>query len=156
MAITDLLNPERVACCEESSSKKRTLEQLSALLAEGISGLTPGEIFDCLINRERLGSTGLGKGVAIPHGRMKGLEHPVGAFLRLREGVDFDAADHQPVDLLFALLVPEESTEEHLHILAELARIFSDTALVGRLREAGDDAQLLQLLNDSGPRRITA
>lgn len=146
MHIVDLINPERVACCMQSSSKKRVLEQLSQLLAEDQPNLTAEEIFDCLIGRERLGSTGLGHGVAIPHGRMSALAAPIGAFVRLETAVDFDAMDRQPVDLLFALLVPQESTSEHLQLLAQLAQMFSDAEFSGQLRVSRDSGELYRLL----------
>lgn len=151
MHIANLIKPERVACCQEMSSKKRTLEQLSQMLAASTPNITPGEIFDSLNGRERLGSTGLGRGVAIPHGRMDGLEEPVGAFLHLTTGVDFDAPDHAPVDLLFTLLVPAESTEEHLQLLAQLARMFADRAFCQRLRETGSSLDLYELLQHWEP-----
>lgn len=138
MQIAKLLTPERITCQQESSSKKRALETLSKLLASDLPGFTDGEIFDSLIGRERLGSTGLGKGVALPHGRMKGLDEPIAALLTLDQGVDYDAIDSRPVDLMFALLVPEESTDEHLKILARLAEMFSNADFCTQLRESTD------------------
>ena len=151
MHIASLINPERVACCQESTSKKRLLEQLSQLLADATPTITSAEIFDSLNGRERLGSTGLGQGVAIPHGRMSGLSEPVGAFLHLSKAVDFDAPDHQPVDLLFTLLVPEESTEEHLQLLAQLAQMFADRAFCQRLRGTHSSQELYELLQHWEP-----
>lgn len=148
MHIANLISAERVACCQESSSKKRVLEQLSQLLAGSTSALSADEIFDSLIGRERLGSTGLGLGVAIPHGRMQGLEEPLGAFVHLSTAIDFDAMDHKPVDLLFALLVPEESTDEHLQLLAQLARMFADPAFCKQLRATENSQTLFQLLQN--------
>ena len=138
MHITELLDPDRIACRQSCASKKRALEKLSQLLGAATPALTEGEIFDALVGRERLGSTGLGKGVALPHGRMPGLAQPLGAVLVLEEGVDFDAVDQQPVDILFALLVPEESTDEHLQILARLAELFSDPEFCRQLRACPD------------------
>jgi PTS system nitrogen regulatory IIA component len=146
MQITKLLEPDRIACQQGSTSKKRALETLSKLLASGLPGFTDGEIFDSLIGRERLGSTGLGKGVALPHGRMKGLDAPVAALLTLEQGIDFDAIDDQPVDLLFALLVPEESTDDHLKILAQLAGIFSNADFCSQLRKNHDAKDCLDLI----------
>jgi PTS system nitrogen regulatory IIA component len=156
MRIQALVKPEGVLCCQEASSKKRVLEQLSGLLATIATHLTAEEVFDCLIGRERLGSTGLGKGVAIPHGRSAALEAPVGAFVRLREGVDFDAIDSQPVDLLFALLVPEESTKEHLEILAQLAGMFASESFCARLRTSQSNGELYDLLSHWEANRETA
>lgn len=108
--------------------------------------MTEDEIFESLIERERLGSTGLGHGVAIPHARLKGREEAIGAFLKLDTGIDFDAIDQQPVDLVFALLVPEHYTDEHLHILANLAEIFGDEPFCEKLRNCNDVNQALDLL----------
>lgn len=146
MQIADLINPERIGCGAQASSKKRSLELLSNLIADSIPQLTQGEVFESLIGRERLGSTGLGRGVAIPHGRIKGNVHATGAFLKLDRGVDFDAVDNQPVDLLFALMVPDSAAEEHLQILAHLAEMFSDSELCKQLREAPSSQKLYELL----------
>ena len=156
MNITDLLTPERVLCSADTGSKKRLLEQLGALLESSASSLSQNEIFDALVNREKLGSTGLGKGVAIPHGRMAALEQPVCAFIKLDQPVDFDAADNQAVDLVFALLVPEDSTEEHLQVLSTIAEIFSNTALCATLRECETNSCILEQLYQWESRRISA
>lgn len=156
MQIQDLLSPQRVRCCQQTTSKKRVLERVSELLADIAPDLTSDEIFDCLIERERLGSTGLGKGVAIPHGRVHGLREPVGAFIRLDQGIDFDAIDSLPVDLIFALLVPAESTKEHLGLLAQLAGMFASGPFCARLRESRSDDELYNLINHWEPSRETA
>ncbi len=147
MQIAKLLEPGRIACQRDSSSKKRALESLSKLLADDLPGFTDAEVFDSLIGRERLGSTGLGKGVALPHGRMKGLDAPIAALLTLEHGIDYDAVDKQPVDLLLALLVPEESTDEHLQILAQLAEMFSNPEFCARLRHSGGSENCLDLIS---------
>ena len=146
MHIHQLLSPDRVACCQQSTRTKRPLEQLSQLLARDAPNLTADEIFDSFIGRERLGSTGLGHGVAIPHGRMSGLGEPIGAFIRLETAIDFDALDRRPVDLMFALLVPEEATDAHLQLLAQLARMFSDAMFTERLRGSHGSQELYELL----------
>ncbi|MDH5785836.1 MAG: PTS IIA-like nitrogen regulatory protein PtsN [Chromatiales bacterium] len=143
MQVAELLDIEHISCNTQSASKKRALEQLSQLLAANQASLSQNEIFDSLLSRERLGSTGLGHGVAIPHGRVKEVSKTLAAFIKLQEGIDFDASDNQPVDLLFALLVPEEATEEHLQLLAQLARMFSDDKLVEQLRASPDARSLL-------------
>lgn len=148
MNIGLLLSPEHVRFGGHATSKKRSLELLAELLAgEEGSGPTRRAIFDSLIGRERLGSTGLGRGVALPHARLGSLDAPVAAMLNLDMGVDFDAIDRQPVDLLFALLVPEHSTDEHLRILATLAEMFSDTTFCNSLRAAGSDQALYDTVN---------
>lgn len=151
MHIADLLTAERVACGDPSASKKRVLEQLSALIAGGQQALNPTDIFDSLLARERLGSTGLGHGVAIPHGRVKNGTVTVGAFIKLQKPIDFDAVDGEPVDLLFGLLVPEQSTQEHLQLLAQLAEMFSDATFVASLRSATSAAELHARLSQWTP-----
>jgi len=148
MQLTDLLVPERISCDNQASSKKRVLELLSEMIAEGQETLDKSEVFDSLLSRERLGSTGLGHGVAIPHGRLKESDKTIGAFIKLQDGIDYDAMDHQPVDLLFALLVPEQSTDEHLQLLAKLAEMFSDAEVVNQLRRAHSTAALLNIVQE--------
>jgi PTS system nitrogen regulatory IIA component len=153
MQIPDLLTPERIACQQNCSSKKRSLERLGKLLADSLPDFTDGEIFDSLIGRERLGSTGLGNGVALPHGRARGLKHPIAAVLALQTGIDFDALDNKPVDLLFALLVPQESTDEHLQILARIAEMFSDSDFCAELRACDDNQQFYELISNWNSRQ---
>ena len=124
MKLSEILAPNCIRLDADATSKKRVLETASELLANTEQNLSPRQVFDCLIAREKLGSTGLGHGVAIPHGRLAGLDRTIGVFLRVPKGVDFDAPDNQPVDLIFALLVPEDSTEEHLQVLANIASYF--------------------------------
>ncbi|HXZ51840.1 MAG TPA: PTS IIA-like nitrogen regulatory protein PtsN [Burkholderiales bacterium] len=127
------------------SSKKRLFEQVG-LLFENNHGIARNLIFDSLFARERLGSTALGQGVAIPHGRIKGLKEAIGAFLRLAQPVPFDAPDGKPVNLVFVLLVPEQATEKHLQILSELAQMFSDRPLRESMSAAPDAAALHQIV----------
>ncbi|EHQ51368.1 PTS IIA-like nitrogen-regulatory protein PtsN [Ectothiorhodospira sp. PHS-1] len=147
MNIGDLLASERVCCLPDVSSKKRALEMLGDMLSSHLPRLTQGEIFDSLLARERLGSTGLGHGVAIPHGRLAGADEACAALLKLGKGVDYDAPDSEPVDILFALVVPTECTDEHLQILALLARMFSDPETLARLRSAKGPEDLLELVH---------
>ncbi|MDA3919207.1 MAG: PTS sugar transporter subunit IIA [Salinisphaera sp.] len=142
MNIADIVAPERVRLADDVQSKKRALEQLSEVLTQGTPYLTAGDIFTGLIGREKLGSTGVGDGVAIPHARLKGTDECVGAFMRLPQAVDFEANDEQPVDLIFGLLVPEEATDDHLNLLRRLAEMFSDPQTLADLRDAGDDGAL--------------
>lgn len=125
MKLSEILSPDCIRLDADATSKKRVLESASELLADTDQSLSPRQVFDCLIAREKLGSTGLGHGVAIPHGRLSGLDKTIGVFLRVPNGVDFDAPDNEPVDLVFALLVPEESTDEHLQVLANIASYFN-------------------------------
>lgn len=147
MNISQLIAPDRVLCLSEISSKKRILEKLSQILAMGAIGYDHAEIFNRLIERERLGSTGLGHGVALPHGRYGENEITIGAFVKLDKGIDFDSPDNEPTDLLFALLVPEHHTDEHLQVLASLAGMFSDKNFCTRLRQCQTDEELFQHLS---------
>ncbi len=146
MKLSDILNPERIEVQADAPSKKRALELLSSKLAEGRKALSSTQVFDSLLARERLSSTGLGKGIALPHGRMGGIDQASCAFVQLREGIDFDSIDRRPVDLLCGLLVPEESTEEHLQILSALAEMLRDETFCKRLREASSREELYRLL----------
>ncbi|WP_301101634.1 PTS IIA-like nitrogen regulatory protein PtsN [Propionivibrio sp.] len=123
--ISQLLATENIVLDLDASSKKRVFER-AGLLFENNQGIASSTVFDSLFAREKLGSTGLGRGIAIPHGRIKGLKEASGAFLRLATPVPFDSPDGQPVSLLFVLLVPEQATEQHLQILSELAERFSE------------------------------
>jgi PTS system nitrogen regulatory IIA component len=143
--VAKLLPPANIVLDLEVSSKKRMFEQVG-LLFENNQGVARSLVFESLFARERLGSTGLGQSVAIPHGRIKGLKDPVGAFLRLRTPVAFDAPDGKPVSLVFVLLVPEQATEQHLQILSELAQMFSDRALREQLGTADDPGALHQAI----------
>ena len=146
MRIPEILSTDRILCRAEITSKKSALETLSKLMASSEPSLTYTEIFDCLNARERLGSTGIGNGIAIPHGRFQHIKQPVAAFLQLKSGIDFDAVDQKPVDLLFSLLVPADSTDEHLKILSCLAEMFSDAALINRLRLRSSPEKIYEIL----------
>jgi PTS system nitrogen regulatory IIA component len=139
--IARLLPPTNVVVDLEASSKKRVFEQ-AGILFENNNGVARSAVFDALLARERLGSTGLGQGIAIPHGRIKGLKEATGAFFRVRVPVQFDSPDGKPVGLLFFLLVPESATEHHLQILSELAQMFSDRAFREALASAPDAAAI--------------
>jgi len=139
--IAKLLPPSNIQIGLDASSKKRAFEQ-AGILFENNQGIGRGTVFDSLFAREKLGSTGLGQGVAIPHGRIKGLKDAVGAFLRLSAPVQFDSPDGKPVSFLFVLLVPEQATEQHLQILSELAQMFSDSVFREQLAAAPDAAAI--------------
>lgn len=132
------------------TSKKRAFEQ-AGLLFENHHGLARSTVFDSLFSRERLGSTALGHGVAVPHGRVKGLTQALSAFYRLAQPIPFDAPDGQPVSLLMFLLVPETATQQHLDILAELAQLLSDKTLRERLTTESDPGLVHQLLTQYTP-----
>lgn len=146
MQIADILTPDRILCHVQATSKKRVFEYFSKLLAIETSALTSHQIFESLLARERLGSTSLGKGVAIPHARVAQCNVTIAAFLQTENAIDYDAIDKQPVDLLFALLVPEQSTQEHLEILSLLADMFSDEHFRQQLRNSPDCEEKFRLL----------
>ncbi|MCG6117143.1 MAG: PTS sugar transporter subunit IIA [Aquimonas sp.] len=148
MLLIDLLTPARTSVGQNTTSKKRLLESLAITLADGQGETVERAIFDSLFAREKLGSTGLGHGVAIPHGRTPGLANAIGAFMRLSEGVDFGAIDGASVDLVFALAVPEHFSHQHLVLLSQLAEMFGDAAFCQRLREAPDATAAYALLAD--------
>lgn len=156
MLISDLLSPESIRFDVHSSSKKRLLEIISEELANKSQDLDAREIFESLCARERLGSTGLGKGVAIPHGRVKGNRSIQASFIRLKKPLAFDSVDGEPVDLLFAMTVPENCNEDHLKLLAQVAELFSDPQLLQALREAPNSSALLQLLSHAPAQKPAA
>lgn len=143
--MSELIDLDHISVDPDVSSKKRAIELLSHLLSQGCDR-SDNEIFDVLLGREKLGTTALGEGIAIPHGRIKGLKQPLGAFIKLHEGIDYDSPDKRPVDLLFTLIVPENCTEDHLQILAQLARLFRDKETVDHLRQCSDRECIFNLL----------
>ena len=142
--ISRLLPLAHVIVDLDVTSKKRVFEH-AGLLFENTLGLSRSQVYDSLFARERLGSTGLGHGIAVPHGRIKGLKEAIGAFVRTVQPIPFEAPDGNPVGLIFVLLVPEKATDVHLQILSELAEMFSDRELRARLMLA-DDATVAQQL----------
>lgn len=148
--ITPLLSLANVQTASDATSKKRLFEQASQLVQTS-HGVAAAEIFDSLFSREKLGSTALGYGIAIPHGRIKHLKDTACAFLRLATPIDFDAPDGAPVDLVFVLLAPAAATDVHLQILGELAAMFSDEDFRARLRAAPDAAALHRLICEWTP-----
>ena len=150
VTLDQILAPERVRSNVPAGSRKRTLQVLGEIFADAAPELSALSVFDRLVARERLGSTGLGEGCALPHARVPGLGRTLAAFLRLRAGVDFDSPDHEPVDLVFGLLVPEESTDEHLEILAAIAGVFSDARVRSSIRSVEEPARIREVLVGNG------
>ncbi len=146
MKISTLLTTDHIHCDVAVSSKKRAMDVLSGLLVGAGAPPTESEIFNGLIARERLGSTGLGHGVAIPHGRFAGLTHTIAILVRFAEAVDYDAMDGEPVDLVVALMVPAESTDEHLQLLAALAEMFSNERMRNTLRQAATPQDIADVI----------
>jgi PTS system nitrogen regulatory IIA component len=142
MHLSTILKPYHTLCHSPGVSKKRCLETIANFIAHEAYGVTAEDVFMRLIQRERLGSTGIGNGIAIPHCRIPNLTQVVGALVTLDDAIDFEAIDDQPVDLIFVLLVPEESFNEHLETLATLAGLFNEEAFCQALRQAGTSEQL--------------
>ena len=143
--LASILSPDQVLAHVEVTSKKRAFEE-AGLLFENLHGLSRALVTDSLFSRERLGSTGLGHGVAIPHGRIKGLKAPMAAVFQLANPIGFDAPDDVVVGLLIFLLVPEAATQKHLEILSEIAELLSDAELRERMLASDDAAQLHSLI----------
>jgi len=148
--IATLLPRSNIALDLDAGNKKQVFEQAAALFAQTQS-LAHSAVVDSLLAREKLGSTGLGQGIAIPHGRIKGLKEATGALLRLKTAIPFDAPDGAPVNLLFVLLVPAHATDLHLQILGELAQLFSDKVLRQQLFATSDPAHAYQLITGNPP-----
>lgn len=140
-----ILTPGRSQMNVPGSSKKKILEHIASLLANDCSELDEDSLLSKLIARERLGSTGFGNGIAIPHCRLAGCTEPIGALLHLENPIDFDAIDGAPVDLLFVLLVPETATDEHLELLRQIASVFDRNDVREQLRSAADAQTMYQL-----------
>jgi nitrogen PTS system EIIA component len=148
MEISDLLAPEAVSASLNAQSKKQLLQEMAERAAQ-ITGLPERRIFETLIERERLGSTGMGQGIAIPHGRIAGLPKIVGLFARLETPIAYEAVDDQPVDLVFLLLAPEDAGADHLKALARVSRLLRNKQTCEKLRAASKREVLYSLLTET-------
>ncbi len=147
MHLADLISPEAVIPALKAKTKKQLLQELSARAAR-VTGLQERYIFDTLLQRERLGSTGLGQGIAIPHGKFTGLKRIVGIFARLAEPIDFEAVDGDPVDIVFLLLAPDGAGADHLKALARISRLLREGHAVDKLRASKDASALYAVLTE--------
>lgn len=148
MSLHDLIEPNAILPSLKVSTRKQALQELSER-AEEVSGLPAREIFDALLQRERLGSTGVGGGIAIPHGKLPRVGRMIGLFARLERPIDYEALDGEPVDLIFLLLAPESAGADHLKALSKVARALRDQRLTSRLRATRDASGLYLLLTQS-------
>jgi PTS system nitrogen regulatory IIA component len=148
MDLADLITPEAIYPSLKAKTKKQALQEL-AQRAAALTGVDAREIFDTLLQREHLGSTGIGRGIAIPHGRVAALRNIVSVFARLEEPIDFDALDDEPVDLIFLLLAPEHAGADHLKALARISRLLREPSSIEKLRASKDRAALYSVL--TGP-----
>ena len=147
MDLAELIAPEAVNPSLKAKTKKQALQDVAQRGAV-LTGLDAREIFDTLMQRERLGSTGVGRGIAIPHGRMAGLPRIVSVFARLDEPIDFEALDNEPVDLIFLLLAPEQAGADHLKALARISRLLREPSTIERLRSSRDRAAIYSVLTE--------
>lgn len=145
MDLSDLLTPDAVLPALKAQSKKQVIQEMCDRAAR-LTGLPEREVFDTILQRERLGSTGVGHGVAIPHGKLRSVDRLIGVFARLARPVDFDSLDEQPVDLVFLLVAPESAGADHLKALARIARVLRDAGFAQKLRATDDAATLYSLL----------
>jgi PTS system nitrogen regulatory IIA component len=148
MTISALLSPQRIFLDTEISSKKKLLELIANIVADQTQ-MPESAIYNNLLNRERLGSTGLGHGFAVPHARVENLDKTIGCLFRLKEPVNFESPDNQPVDLVFTIIIPQEATEEHLIILSSLASIFSQTDVCEAIRGATSRDEIAQIIESA-------
>jgi nitrogen PTS system EIIA component len=146
MKIAELLDPKAIVAALQATGKREVLEELSQAVARGNKELNAGQVLSTLLDREKLGSTGVGDGIAIPHGKIAGLPNIVVAFGRSPRGVNFDAIDGRPVQLFFLLLAPEDSPGTHLKALARISRLLKEAAFRERLLKAGNEAELYETI----------
>jgi PTS system nitrogen regulatory IIA component len=147
MDLSDLVTPEAILPSLKANSKKQVLQAI-AEKAAAMTGVEEKDIFDTLVKREKLGSTGVGGGIAIPHGKLAKLDRIFGLFARLPKAIDFEALDETPVDLIFLLLAPETAGADHLKALARIARLFREPGVVQKLRASSDSAALYAVLTE--------
>ncbi|MDT3281597.1 PTS IIA-like nitrogen regulatory protein PtsN [Shewanella scandinavica] len=145
MELCTILRPECTTCATPGS-KKKVLELISDLVAAQYPTLSSQEIFESLVAREKMGSTGIGNGIAIPHGRLTDIEQPIAILIKCEEPIAFDAIDKQPVDILFALLVPADQCQQHLSTLSCMAEKLSDKQILKQLRKTHDETELYQVI----------
>jgi len=148
MTVSALLSPQTIFIDTDISSKKKLLQLIANIVADRTQ-LSESSIYNNLLNRERLGSTGLGQGFAVPHARLNDLDKTMACFFRLKEAVNFEAPDNRPVDLIFTIIIPEEATEEHLLILSSLARIFSREEICDAIRNAANKDEIAQIIQSA-------
>ncbi|CUS47434.1 MAG: PTS IIA-like nitrogen-regulatory protein PtsN [Idiomarinaceae bacterium HL-53] len=151
MNLREILTPDCTKCAVDDTSKKKLLESISHMVAPKLGGVSRDDVFESLLQRERLGSTGIGLGIAIPHGRLTNASHPVAVLITLSAPIEFESIDNQPVDIIFALLVPENEPETHLKTLSAVAQRLNNRECCRKLRSANSDNELYELFTDEQP-----
>lgn len=147
MQLSEILTACCTSCSVAVSSKKRILEKISQLAAMQASDVDEDELLDSLLTREKMGSTGIGNGIAIPHGRLANTTKAIAVLVTTEQPIDFDAIDNRDVDIFIALFVPEDSCKEHLHTLQNIAQLFSDKKMIKQVRKCNDSQSLYNLIN---------
>ena len=151
MNISQLLSPTATMMCDKISSKKKMLEKISEVMAESID-CSSKQIFESLLSREKLGTTALGEGVAIPHGRVARCEQATAVFILLEAGIDYDAPDKKLVDVIFGIIVPENAHQDHLRHLAKIAELLSNNSVVSQIRHAHSSEALYEIIESAASR----
>lgn len=146
MTLQDILTPDCTFCAVSGSSKKRILDEICTVAAKKLKSHDTYELIESLLNREKMGSTGIGNGIAIPHGRLSNTKKVIAILMTTEEPIDFDAIDNRPVDIFIALFVPEDSCQEHLTTLQSIAKIFSDKQICKQVRKCSSNQQLFELI----------
>lgn len=149
MTLQDILTLDCTECAVPASSKKRLLEQICQLAANALGDSNPSDLLDSLLNREKMGSTGIGNGIAIPHGRLTNTDKAIAVFLTTEQAIDFDAIDNKPVDIFVCLFVPQENTQEHLETLQSIAKLFSERKTAKRVRKCTNKQEMFNLVQQS-------
>tara|TARA_R110001583_G_scaffold43107_6_gene137065 strand:- start:3348 stop:3800 length:453 start_codon:yes stop_codon:yes gene_type:complete len=149
MTLQDILTLDCTQCAVPVHSKKRLLEQICQLAANELSDCDPADLLDSLLNREKMGSTGIGNGIAIPHGRLNNTDKAIAVFLTTQQAIDFDAIDNKPVDIFICLFVPENSTQEHLETLQSIAKLFSDRKTAKQVRKCTNQQEMFNLIQQA-------
>lgn len=149
MTLQDILTLDCTQCAVPVTSKKRLLEQICNLASNGLKDSNPTDLLDSLLDREKMGSTGIGNGIAIPHGRLSNTDKAIAVFLTTQQAIDFDAIDNQPVDIFICLFVPEDSTQEHLETLQSIAKLFSDRKTAKQVRKCTNHQEMFNLIQQA-------
>jgi PTS system nitrogen regulatory IIA component len=146
MTLQDILTLDCTQCAVPASSKKRILEKICLLAAEKMGDCSASDLLDSILNREKMGSTGIGNGIAIPHGRLSNTDKAMAVLLTTEQAIDFDAIDNKAVDIFICLFVPQDSTQEHLNTLQNIAQLFSDRRTAKQVRKCTNNLQLFDLI----------
>lgn len=149
MTLQDILTLDCTECAVPASSKKRILEQICLLAAEKMGNCSASDLLESILNREKMGSTGIGNGIAIPHGRLSNTNKAMAVLLTTEQAIDFDAIDNKAVDIFICLFVPQDSTQEHLNTLQSIAQLFSDRKTAKQVRKCTNNLQLFNLIQQN-------